>query len=84
MSGVVHAVRLMGDPMKWTVVCTETLPKKNQKTVGSAYTEKITCKKCLEICEARLEIIKKEYMPRIMKIPWVGEAIEDGVFKDES
>lgn len=78
---IVHAIRLMGDELVWKVLCSETIPTSDQNVINSTRIEKITCPKCLEIANARLEYIREVVMPRIMEIPWVEEAISDGVFE---
>jgi hypothetical protein len=75
----IHHIRLMRnnkDGLEWRLVCSEKLVNK-EKVVGRI--EMATCPSCREKTEARLKRISKKYNPLIDKIPWVEEAIKDGV-----
>jgi hypothetical protein len=76
----VHHLQLRRDEngvLDWRVVC-DQLSISELRTSGKL--EEVTCKNCRKISEAKLEKIRTKIMPRVMKIPWVKEAIKDGVF----
>lgn len=76
-----HHIRLMGKSLEWTIVCGQIGISK-LRTTGNI--DDVTCKNCRKISEKRMERIRREVMPRVMKIPWVKEAIKDGAFNDDS
>lgn len=80
----IHHIRLKRDDkgvLDWRVVCDQQSISK-LRTTGNL--DKVTCKNCRRISEERLEKIRKQVMPRVMKIPWVQEAVKDGVFDDDN
>ena len=78
----IHHVRLMSldKELEWRIVCSEQLEEKAETTGNIG---KVTCKNCREKSEARLKRIQEKYGLRIGKIPWVKEAVNDGVFEQD-
>ena len=80
---IIHHTRLMrknGNDLEWRIVCNEQLID-NEEVTGNI--DKISCPSCREKTEARLKHIQEEYGSKIAAIPWVKEAIKDGVFEDD-
>ena len=76
---IIHHVRLMGEELKWTVVCSGQTEISGSKTIGNTgKLEQVTCVQCRIISEERLARITEEYGPRIAKIPWVRDFVNEG------